>query len=549
MSYISLYRKYRPKKFSEVVGQDIIVKILKNSIVNNKIGHAYIFSGPRGTGKTSIAKIFARAVNCLDSKDGDICEKCDICKLSQDEEIDIIEIDAASNNGVDEIREIRNSIKLLPALLKYKVYIVDEVHMLSGSAFNALLKTLEEPPAHAIFILATTEINKIPATVLSRCQKFDFKKINKEDIIGRLKYIIKEENIDLEDNVIDLIAELSDGGLRDAINLLDQLVSLNKKNITRTDVYDLIGSTDYLEVFPLLDAITSFDIKSVMKLNDEYYKSGKNINNIVSCLEKIVKDLIIFNNVDNYFDKEYEERLYTYSKIDVNILLKMSSDLFELVNEMRKNSNHKIITDIYLLKITMYFSDKADSIKSKKEPVIESNNIEEENNIIVDTPDKVDDKNNELPGDEKDILINNVLCKADKKLKVEFNKEYSKINDYLTKKEYNSLASLLVKGVPEVVSDEIILFTFENNFEIVLFDKNISEIINFIKLLYGKKYNVVAITNEKWKEVKKEYIENTKNGKKYEYIELTEKKKKSRKKNTELQNSIENIFGEEYIQN
>ena len=189
MSYISLYRKYRPRKFSEVVGQEIIVKILKNSIINNKIGHAYIFSGPRGTGKTSIAKIFARAVNCLNPADGDVCDNCDICKLSQDEELDIIEIDAASNNGVDEIREIKNTIKLMPSLLKYKVYIVDEVHMLSTSAFNALLKTLEEPPAHAIFILATTEINKIPATVLSRCQKFDFKKIKKEDIVNRLNYI------------------------------------------------------------------------------------------------------------------------------------------------------------------------------------------------------------------------------------------------------------------------------------------------------------------------------------------------------------------------
>ena len=171
MAYISLYRKYRPKTFSDVVGQDIIIKILKNSIKNNKISHAYIFSGPRGTGKTSVAKIYAKAVNCL-NKCGDVCNECDVCKLNTDDIIDIVEIDAASNNGVEEIREIRNSIKLLPSIMNYKVYIIDEVHMLSTSAFNALLKTLEEPPSHAIFILATTEINKIPATVLSRCQKY-----------------------------------------------------------------------------------------------------------------------------------------------------------------------------------------------------------------------------------------------------------------------------------------------------------------------------------------------------------------------------------------
>ena len=180
MAYISLYRKYRPKKFSDVVGQDVVVKILRNSIIENKIGHAYIFAGPRGIGKTSIAKIFSKAVNCLNSIDGDLCGKCESCINDINNEIDIVEIDAASNNGVEEIREIRNNIKLMPTKLKYKVYIIDEVHMLSISAFNALLKTLEEPPAHAIFILATTEINKIPNTVISRCQKFDFEKIPPE---------------------------------------------------------------------------------------------------------------------------------------------------------------------------------------------------------------------------------------------------------------------------------------------------------------------------------------------------------------------------------
>ena len=223
MAYISLYRKYRPKKFEDVVGQEVVVKILKNSIKENKIAHAYIFAGPRGVGKTSIAKIFSKAVNCLNPIYGDLCENCDVCSNDTDNEIDIIEIDAASNNGVDEIREIRNSIKLMPTRLKYKVYIIDEVHMLSISAFNALLKTLEEPPSHAIFILATTEVNKIPSTVISRCQKFDFEKITPKLIEKQLNKILELENKINSDKIVKLIDKISEGGIRDAINLLDQI--------------------------------------------------------------------------------------------------------------------------------------------------------------------------------------------------------------------------------------------------------------------------------------------------------------------------------------
>jgi DNA polymerase-3 subunit gamma/tau len=286
MAYISLYRKYRPRSFADVVGQDVIIKILKNSIINNKIGHAYIFSGPRGTGKTSTAKIFANVVNCQNPIDGDVCGKCDICKNNGNEEIDIVEIDAASNNGVEEIREIKNSIKLLPVELKYKVYIIDEVHMLSSSAFNALLKTLEEPPAHAIFILATTEINKIPLTVLSRCQKFDFKKINKIDIFKRLEYIIKEEKINnIDKDILNLISDLSDGGLRDAINLLDQVNSLNKNNITQTDVLNLVGAINKNLIIEFLNSIIECNIINVIKNVKDFYDKRINFINVVNNLE------------------------------------------------------------------------------------------------------------------------------------------------------------------------------------------------------------------------------------------------------------------------
>lgn len=232
MKYQALYRKYRPKTFDDVCGQQIVVQTLKNVIKNNKLTHAYLFIGPRGTGKTSIAKIFAKTINCLEPHDGISCEKCDMCVSNNtNENVDIIEMDAASNNGVDEIREIRNHITLLPTVSKYKIYIIDEVHMLTQGAFNALLKTLEEPPEHIIFVLATTEPQKIPLTIMSRCQSFEFKPISTSIIKDRLKYISEKENIKIDDESLDLIAEESNGGLRDAVSMLDQLNEIGRAHV------------------------------------------------------------------------------------------------------------------------------------------------------------------------------------------------------------------------------------------------------------------------------------------------------------------------------
>ena len=542
MAYISLYRKYRPRKFSDVIGQDVIIKILKNSILNNKIGHAYIFSGPRGTGKTSTAKIFARAVNCLSPNDGDVCEKCDVCKINFDEGIDIVEIDAASNNGVDEIREIRNSIKLLPVELKYKVYIVDEVHMLSTSAFNALLKTLEEPPAHAIFILATTEINKIPLTVLSRCQKFDFKKITKEDIFKRLKYIIKEENItNIDDDIVDLISNLSDGGLRDAINLLDQVISLNKSIITQTDVLNLIGAINQDEIFIFLDKVIKCDIGNIIKIVNDYYDNSINFINIVNSLENLIKDIIIFNNSSNYFSKEYEEKLFNFSKVDIDKLLKSSEYLFSLNNEIKKN-NQRVISEIYFLRIALLFKNNEDIIL-KEEEKNEDNKKEE----IKEKEEKLFKEDNDIENIDKSRLINNVFSGANKEEKEKFINNFNKINELLTDKKYNSLANLLIKSTPEVVSDKMILFSFKNNFEVVLFDKNEDLIRKMLKSIYNKNYDIVAISEEKWIEEKNKYIKNIKSGVKYTYIEEKKEKKVTKKKKNELENSISNIFGEDII--
>ena len=540
MSYISLYRKYRPKKFSEVVGQDVVVKILKNSIINNKIGHAYIFSGPRGTGKTSIAKIFSKAVNCLSNSDGDLCGNCEVCKSNFDDEIDIIEIDAASNNGVDEIREIRNNVKLLPSHLKYKVYIIDEVHMLSTSAFNALLKTLEEPPNNIIFILATTEFNKIPATVVSRCQKFDFKKLTTKQIFDRLKYILSEENKKIDDSVVSLISELSDGGMRDAINMLDQLLSIEKEHININDVYSLIGDVSEEIIFNLFNKIINSDIKEIMNIINNLYEEGKNFINICNRLQLLIRNIIIYNNKNNYFDKEYEKKLSNYSKVDIKDMLQANEEIFKLINDLRKTNNQKIIVEIYFIKIALIFN--SENIEKKEIKIKDNINTE-----ILDKDTKInEDKNDEL-NKLRNIKINNALFGANKEIKNNFLEKFLTVKEYVSSKDYNSISNLLLKSKPEVVSDKNIIFVFKNSFEVVLFEKNEENIQKFLKIIYNKKYSIVAVTNDEWLKIKEEYINLIKLGKKYEYIDEDNKIVKNKKKTSELENTVENLFGDEYI--
>ena len=538
MEYISLYRKYRPKTFSDVVGQEVVVKILKNSILNNKISHAYIFSGPRGTGKTSIAKIFSKAVNCLNTTDGDLCNNCENCLQNIDEEIDIIEIDAASNNGVDEIREIRNNVKLMPVHLKYKVYIIDEVHMLSTSAFNALLKTLEEPPKHVIFILATTEFNKIPATVISRCQKFDFKKITNKQIEDRLKYILEQEKKSLNGEVISLIAKLSDGGLRDAINMLDQVISLEKENVTVDDVYNLIGDISEKNIIILLENIVSGNIKETLKNINKYYEEGKNFINICERLQLLIRNIIIFNNTDNYFDKEYEKKLLDFSHIELEYCEKMSDELFNLINELKRTNNQKIITEISFLKMCLMQNKKEEKNIDK----IETKNNSKDNEIPI----IIKEKQNEEKEKNKSIKINNVFCGPSKELKNNFVKSYEKLKEFLSIKEYNSLVNLLLKATPQIVTETNVLFTFKNNFDIVLFDNKIEEIQDLLRKIFGKKYSVVAVNNEEYSNILKEYKKNIDSGKIYKYIEEPHIETKDNK-NTKIENTAETLFGKDCI--
>ena len=562
MAYISLYRKYRPSNFDDVVGQEVVVNILKNSIIENKIGHAYIFSGPRGTGKTSIAKIFAKAVNCLNNQNGNLCGKCDVCTKNQNEEIDIVEIDAASNNGVDEIREIRNNTKLLPIEYKYKVYIIDEVHMLSQSAFNALLKTLEEPPSHVIFILATTEFNKIPVTVVSRCQKFDFKKIKNVDIINRLKHILELENKELSDEIIEFIAKISNGGLRDAINLLDQILSLNKKEITMDDVYEITGYIKNDDIFNLLKQMFAGNMSGTFKTLDEYTETEKNYMFLCTKMIDILKDIIIYNNSTNYFSKSYEKQLDDFIKIDIAKIFKMSEYLLELRSELKRSSDQRILVEVYFLKILLLFnhSSNENNVNNSNSEIInnnennkdlskkrEDNTLDSQKTNNENIVDKTEDEkiiDNSVDIELEKIRINNAFYGANKELKNEFIEKYDEINDYISNKEYTSIASLLLKATPEVVSNKNVIFRLKKDIDKNLFNINLEEIEKLLKQIYKKKYQTIAVSDDEWKVLKTEYINNIKNNIKYEYIVEKQQKKE---KNSVLQNNIEDIFGDEYI--
>ncbi|MCU9816811.1 DNA polymerase III subunit gamma/tau [Paraclostridium sp. AKS73] len=410
----ALYRAYRPQTFKDVVGQKHIIRTLKNQIQNNNVGHAYLFCGTRGTGKTSTAKIFARALNCQNSVDEEPCNECEVCKdILSDNIMDVIEIDAASNNSVDDIREIRENVKYTPAKCKYKVYIIDEVHMLSQGAFNALLKTLEEPPSYVIFILATTEPHKIPATILSRCQRFDFKRVTVKDMSNRMKEICDDVNVVVDDRALNLIARNSQGALRDALSILDQCMSFSENDIEYKDVVDLLGTVNIEQLFEMAEYVIKEDTKKCLEILNEFVVWGKDIKNLIDDLIDHFRNLMVckvssdLDEIISLPEEIVEQLKVQASTIDVNDIIRILNILSTTQDAIKVSSNPRVLAEVSIMKLSqpMFDESKESLLKriSNLEEVIKSGKININNNVEIESKkeDKETCEKNEVKAEEE----------------------------------------------------------------------------------------------------------------------------------------------------
>ena len=472
----ALYRVYRPKNLSDVIGQEHIVRTLKNQIENNNVGHAYLFCGTRGTGKTSTAKIFSRAVNCTNLHNDEPCNECENCReILEDKTMDVVEIDAASNNSVDDIRELRENVKYSPAKAKYKVYIIDEVHMLSQGAFNALLKTLEEPPSYVIFILATTEPHKIPATILSRCQRFDFKRVTVKDISSRMRYICEKEGIEADEKALNLIARNSQGALRDALSILDQCISFEGNKISYNDVIELLGSVNIEQLFDLAESVIKEDTRKSLQILNDFIIWGKDVRNLVNDLIDHFRNLMvckISNDLDEIISlpEETIDLLKQQAEtIDTNNLIRILNILSETQDGMKISSNPRVLMEVTMMKIAQPMFDESKEALIKRienlEQKIESGNIKVNHistNQTVDNFNENNQQNNNTVEKQEDENIEYENLKGDDIKLVE--KSWKKILQKM-KEDKNQVIRALLQDVDSFnISEDTLYIIFTDNY-------------------------------------------------------------------------------------
>ncbi len=469
--YQALYRKWRPKNFSDVIGQNHITETLKREIDSGRISHAYLFTGSRGTGKTTCAKIFAKSVNCKNAVSGEACRKCEICKEAESESLlDIVEIDAASNNSVENIRSMKEELVFSPVKCKYRVYIVDEVHMLSTGAFNAFLKILEEPPSHVIFILATTEVQKIPATILSRCQRFDFYRISSDDIFKRLKYICDEEKISIEDEALKLISSSADGAMRDALSILDQCCNLSKDNITATSVKKILGisGNEYIDEF--VDFICNQDGKSCLNLVNDLYMQSKNFNKLCEELLNYYRDIMVYKVTNSGSEKIKNSA----SKMSMQNILNSMDILQESLRNMTGGANNKIELELALVKLCVQEKNISNDVK----PKIETSKKSEIKKEPSPTQDKIPLKILNTPGQENEFEPWNKILESLKE-KPELKSLYIALKD---SKAHENKNYILIESKRAVAFELLRNANYRNSIK------------SIIKEITGKYYNLGPYT-------------------------------------------------------
>lgn len=529
MAYISLYRKYRPKNFDEIAGQKVIIKTLKNAIKNNRIAHAYLFCGPRGTGKTSTAKIFARAINC--EKDSTGCNECENCTLAlENNHPDIIEIDAASNNGVEEVRELIEKVKYAPLKGEYKIYIIDEVHMMTKNAYNALLKTIEEPPQHVIFIFATTEPNKVLPTILSRCQRFDFTKVSKEDMKEALIKVCNAENIEIEDNALAQIINLADGGMRDALSILDQCYAYEPDKITLKGVYEVYGVAGIDDQIELLTGIVNKNHQQVINQLNIFDSNGIDFKRLTNALIELLKTKIINNTVGN--DHELvndDQNKYLNTLINDSTALKMIDILIDCYEKMQFTNSLNSYLEIACLKMINVSRETLNEnlMTSTTEEIITpvTNEVDKKENVKLNEKTKVINKELEKSLDKEEIkkdvknvsretfldeeiiiddeMVLGLLAGANKPEKISDNELFKNNDKYLMNFEYAKAANLMRNSKILGSSDKYLVLMVDDDLvakQLNTLDRN-DELLSYTKILLGKYKRVFAINKQREQEL------------------------------------------------
>ncbi|WP_102026133.1 DNA polymerase III subunit gamma/tau [Salirhabdus sp. Marseille-P4669] len=526
MSYQALYRVWRPRTFQDVVGQSHITRTLQNAIYNQKFSHAYLFSGPRGTGKTSAAKIFAKAVNCERSPVKEPCNECPSCLGIQDGSIsDVIEIDAASNNGVDDIRDIRDKVKYAPSAIKYKVYIVDEVHMLSTGAFNALLKTLEEPPQHVIFILATTEPHKIPLTIISRCQRFDFKRISQSAITERLKHIMLEENVHVEEEALQTVALAAEGGMRDALSLLDQAVSYSEGDtVALEDVLAVTGSVSQRKLGDVIEALYEQDVKHVFRLIDEFLEAGKDTGRLIYDLIYYLRDLLLYqsaNDMDDLLERAIpDERFRNLAEaLTTSWIQQAIQELNECQQQMRWTNSPKVFIEIAMLNIAevKIEESKGNDISpqfmekiSKLEKQLHQLQENQSNQPVERKQEEAKRQRRPSGGGRRYKVpferIRHVLDNASKQELKNIQKQWARFMDSLKQSSPPAHAKL-INSEPKAASEEALVLSFKYEIHCSLMLENQVEIETELANFLGKSISIIPIPEESWNELREEYVQ------------------------------------------